>query len=390
MTAAFPPLLGLWMPYLSFDNEYCELRFGANLLGGRGEGSVLLSVLASMPPMALILVSGDGRTTIRRLPSRFPIRVDGEILGSASMELLDNSHLEIGEHRLIFNLSVDIPEANGAREVTSSSSPTAGGTGRPSTERPIPEIDPNDHSPWLLREMRTGRLVSVPRAGMLIGRSEECHLVVPGRGVSRRHALLEPYAAGFAVSDLSANGTLVNGVKCRDHQSLVSGDVIRVGLEDYRVENGSATQEPHSESQRPTEFVPTVAAPVDNERPEPLASLEITRGALRGTHYSIERPVCAIGSSRANDLRLNDSSVAPHHATLLLKGDTWYVTDLRSRHGTFVNGYRVATERALAPGCTLTVGHVTLVFRARRSMPALEEEQAEGLMRRFWKFLMAS
>src|SRR5438105_1080758 len=262
------------MPYLSFDSEYCELRFGANLLGGRGEGSVLLSVLASMPPTALILVSGDGRTTIRRLPSRFPIRVDGEILGSASMELLDNSHLEVGEHRLLFTLS--------------------------------------------------------------------------------------------------------------------SGDMVRIGDEDYRVENGSATRPPQSESQRATEFVQTVPVPTDEERPEPLASLEVTRGGLRGTHYSIERPVCAIGSSRANDLRLADPSVAPSHATLMLKGETWYVADLRSRHGTFVNGYRVATERALAPGCTITVGHVTLVFRARRSLPAPEPEQPEGWVTRFVKFLRAS
>src|SRR3982750_1295445 len=155
------------MPYLSFDSEYCELRFGASLLGGRGEGSVLLSVLAALPPTALILVSGDGRTTIRRLPSRFPIRVDGEILGSASMELLDNSHLEVGEHRLIFNLPVDIPAANGAHAVeTAGSAPTSGGISRPPTERPIPDIDPNDVSPWLLREMRTGRIVAVPRAGI--------------------------------------------------------------------------------------------------------------------------------------------------------------------------------------------------------------------------------
>src|SRR3954471_23990145 len=135
------------MPYLSFDSEYCELRFGANLLGGRGEGSVLLSVLAALPPAALILVSGDGRTTIRRLPSRFPIRVDGEILGSASMELLDNSHLEVGEHRLIFNLSVETPAANGAHDVSSASigsATTAGGAGRLSGERPIPDIDPTD------------------------------------------------------------------------------------------------------------------------------------------------------------------------------------------------------------------------------------------------------
>jgi pSer/pThr/pTyr-binding forkhead associated (FHA) protein len=378
------------MPYLSYDSEYCELRFGANLLGGRGEGSVLLSVLAQLPPTALILVSGDGRTTIRRLPSRYPIRVDGEVLGSASMELLDNSHLEVGEYRLIFNLAVDTPAANGAHEVTSSSAPTApGGADRPNTDRTIPEIDPNDISPWLLREMRTGRIIGVPRMGLLIGRSEDCHLVVSGRGVSRRHALLEPYAAGFAISDLSANGTLVNGIKCRDHQALSSGDVVRIGLEDYRVENGSAIQSPHSESQRPTEFVPTVAVPIDNERPEPLASLEVARGALRGTHYSIERPVCAIGSSRANDLVLKDNSVAPHHASLLLKGDTWYVTDLRSRHGTFVNGYRVATERALAPGCTLTVGHVTLVFRARKSTPVAEPEPVEGWVTKLVKFLRA-
>ena len=378
------------MPYLSFDSEYCELRFGANLLGGRGEGSVLLSVLASMPPTALILVSGDGRTTIRRLPSRFPIRVDGEILGSASMELLDNSHLEVGEHRLIFNLSVEIPAASGAHEVTVGTAATApGGAGRPSAERPIPDIDPNDVSPWLLREMRTGRTISVPRGGMLIGRSEDCHLVVPGRGVSRRHALLEPYATGFAVSDLSANGTLVNRIRCRDHQPLSSGDMVRIGDEDYRVENGSATRPPQSESQRATEFVQTVPVPTDEERPEPLASLEVTRGGLRGTHYSIERPVCAIGSSRANDLRLADPSVAPSHATLMLKGETWYVADLRSRHGTFVNGYRVATERALAPGCTITVGHVTLVFRARRSLPAPEPDQPEGWVTRFVKFLRA-
>ena len=87
---------------------------------------------------------------------------------------------------------------------------------------------------------------------------------------------------------------------------------------------------------------------------------------------------------------LNDSSVAPHHATLLLKGDTWYVTDLRSRYGTFVNGYRVASERALAPGCTLSCGHVTLVFRAKRSTPAQEPDQVDGWVTRFFNFLRAS
>ena len=46
---------------------------------------------------------------------------------------------------------------------------------------------------------------------MLIGRSEDCLLNVPGRGVSRRHAIVEPSPAGFAITDQSSNGTLVNG-----------------------------------------------------------------------------------------------------------------------------------------------------------------------------------
>ena len=368
------------MPFLSFDSEYCELRFGANLLGGRGEGSVLLSPLATMPPSALVLVGSDGRTVIRRLPSRFTIRVDGEILGSASVELLDNSHVEINDHRLIFNITADAVNRAG------NAAPPPRTTG----ERPALPIDPSDLSPWLLREMRTGRTIPIPRAGILIGRSEDCQLIVPGRGVSRRHALLEPGAAGFAISDQSANGTLVNGTPCRKRQPLASGDVLRIGDEDYRIENGGALHGVTAESQRPTEVMPTIAAPVDSSsRPEPLASLEVTRGALRGTHFSIERPVCAIGSSRANDLRLADSTVAPSHATLLLKADTWYITDLRSPHGTFVNGYRVATERALAPGCTLTIGHVSMIFRARKKMPDPEPVPSGGFFSKLARLIGA-
>ena len=374
------------MPFLSFDSEYCELRFGANLLGGRGEGSVLLSPLAAMPPSALILVGSDGRTVIRRLPSRFTIRVDGEVLGSASIELLDNSHVEINDQRLIFNLTA---EGLGGAPAKSVPTRSTGAPPRSTGERAALHIDPGDLSPWLLRELRTGRTVPIPRAGLLIGRSEECQLVVSGRGVSRRHALLEPGAAGFAVTDQSANGTLVNGSPCRPRQSLSSGDILRIGEEDFRIENGGAIHSSTSESQRPTEVMQTIPVPVDDTRPEPLASLEVTRGALRGTHFSIERPVCAIGSSRANDVRLADGSVAPSHATLLLKGDTWYATDLRSPHGTFVNGYRVATERALAPGCTLTIGHVVMVFRARRKMPEPEPVPTGGFFSKLARLIGA-
>src|SRR5690349_18060880 len=69
-------LHGASMPFLTSESEWCELRFGANLLGGRGDGSVGISTLAPMPPTALLLVRGEAAPVIRRLPSRVEIRVD--------------------------------------------------------------------------------------------------------------------------------------------------------------------------------------------------------------------------------------------------------------------------------------------------------------------------
>jgi len=57
-----------------------------------------------------------------------------------------------------------------------------------------------------------------------------------------------------------------------------------------------------------------------------------------------------------------DESVSASHATILMKGGSWYVVDLRSANGTFVDGYRVAGERMLSAGSLLTVGQVKTIF----------------------------
>jgi pSer/pThr/pTyr-binding forkhead associated (FHA) protein len=104
-----------------------------------------------------------------------------------------------------------------------------------------------------------------------------------------------------------------------------------------------------------------------------LGFLEVSRGPFSGKVFRIERPVCAIGRGVHNDVRLNDASVSSSHATLLLKRGTWYVVDLQSANGTYVDGYRVATERALPDGGSLRVGDIVLKFRliaAPRELPS--------------------
>jgi class 3 adenylate cyclase len=65
----------------------------------------------------------------------------------------------------------------------------------------------------------------------VIGRSQDSEVALPNDLlVSRTHAVIEQYAAGWVVRDLgAANGTFVNGVRVVAERVLHPGDEIRVG-----------------------------------------------------------------------------------------------------------------------------------------------------------------
>jgi pSer/pThr/pTyr-binding forkhead associated (FHA) protein len=73
---------------------------------------------------------------------------------------------------------------------------------------------------------------------VVIGRSDECDVIVDDGYVSRRHAEIRHTAAGWCLVDLSLNGTLVNGVTSTGDHVLTPGDRITVGSRTIRVEPG--------------------------------------------------------------------------------------------------------------------------------------------------------
>jgi pSer/pThr/pTyr-binding forkhead associated (FHA) protein len=94
-----------------------------------------------------------------------------------------------------------------------------------------------------------------------------------------------------------------------------------------------------------------------------LATLDVVEGNVpRGMRFRIERPVAQLGRGTANDICLIDDTISGAHATLMLRGGTWYLLDHGSMNGTYVDGVRV-NQCALPGSCDLRLGGVTLRFR---------------------------
>ncbi len=68
----------------------------------------------------------------------------------------------------------------------------------------------------------------------------------------------------------------------------------------------------------------------------------------------------SVGSQPGNDLVLRDRYVSGHHARLRWDGVSWWVDDLNSTNGTFINQQRVppGSAAALPAGAVLQIGEV--------------------------------
>jgi pSer/pThr/pTyr-binding forkhead associated (FHA) protein len=75
-----------------------------------------------------------------------------------------------------------------------------------------------------------GVRVALAGAPAVLGRSEDCDVVIADEQASRRHAQVEAGIGGYVLVDLgSTNGTYLNGAEVRSPTALADGDSIVVG-----------------------------------------------------------------------------------------------------------------------------------------------------------------
>ncbi len=224
-----------------------------------------------------------------------------------------------------------------------------------------------------------GTVHQIPTDGLAIGRDPECGIVLDSAEVSRQHAHVLPDAGGYTISDESTNGVFVNGERVVHLHLLLDGDVVRVGDVIIRFSAGDVT---HAGSVVPDlssdgtavtsgNGAPTTT-PIPKRRPNGiphtvlLATLDVVEGNVpHGMRFRIERAVAQLGRGAASDVCLLDDTISGAHATLMLRGDTWYLLDHSSLNGTYVDGVRV-NQCALPGSCDLRFGGVTLRFNPIR------------------------
>jgi pSer/pThr/pTyr-binding forkhead associated (FHA) protein len=70
-----------------------------------------------------------------------------------------------------------------------------------------------------------------------------------------------------------------------------------------------------------------------------------------------------IGRAPECELRIDDTYSSQQHARVFGRGGSWYVEDLGSTNGTYVNEQRLAAPAMLTPGDRIRVGTTVLELR---------------------------
>jgi len=72
------------------------------------------------------------------------------------------------------------------------------------------------------------------------------------------------------------------------------------------------------------------------------------------------QPITSLGRSLSNVIVLPDSYASSEHALLTFRNGQWWVEDLNSRNGTFVNDTRLTAPTVIGNGDVLRIGQVRL------------------------------
>jgi pSer/pThr/pTyr-binding forkhead associated (FHA) protein len=103
------------------------------------------------------------------------------------------------------------------------------------------------------------------------------------------------------------------------------------------------------------------------------AFLYVEKGPGQGQLLEVKQGTVVIGRASVSDLRLQHPSISRRHAQVKRVGEQFFIKDLGSQNGTFVNKERINGEVECKPGDSIALGNALVRLRG----PLTKEERGE-------------
>ena len=205
----------------------------------------------------------------------------------------------------------------------------------------------------------------------LIGRELDNDIVLDDERISRRHAELRWERGRVELADYgSMNGTLVNQQAARGRVPLRDGDVIALGKWRYRLAlqagqpqgaaAASTADDGEPTAHMATRKTPSAASSVALGAPPLRLALAQGHATTGATVWPLDAPVTTIGRDPTCAIALADTSISRIHAQVTRQPAGYFITDLQSSNGVFVNSERLAGPTQIVAGDLVALGDCLL------------------------------
>lgn len=92
--------------------------------------------------------------------------------------------------------------------------------------------------------------------------------------------------------------------------------------------------------------------------------LLVTAGALAGTKINLDGRPILIGRADDSTVVLDDDYASTRHARINMRGEDWYVEDLGSTNGTYLDRAKVTAPTRVPLGTPIRIGKTVIELRS--------------------------
>lgn len=110
---------------------------------------------------------------------------------------------------------------------------------------------------------------------------------------------------------------------------------------------------------RPPRPVPRPPRPVDQQPPLP-SKLVITKGPKAGATFPLTGATITIGRAHDSTLVLDEDVASARHARLFHHNGQWFIEDLESTNGTYLDRTKVTSPMPVPIGAPVRIGQTVL------------------------------